>query len=211
MLIQGGILGEKSTLLRLMEFRGEIASAVLWTIIICFVALYILEDIRNWKSKKRDKLLGPKALLCMLLTFGIQFLVIGLAVFIATQVEEQTQDLARIGQALIFGGLLSLVVPGVLYWKFIRPRSEPDIFRKALGINASIFGLFSGMWITTSVMNWLYGEALTTPLTFAALYTALLIGTALLLLIPLGKIVDREVEAVKAPEYTSFDDPTTPI
>ena len=160
--------------------------------------------------EKRDALLAPKVGLGMLLTLGIQFLVAGVAVLVSILVGDTGHSFTRTGTGLAIGGGLNLVVPGILYWKFIRPRSEPDILQKALGINAVIFGVFSGLWITATVMNILNGAPVATSLWLSSLYTALLVVSSLLSLIPLVKSIDDERKAESSPEYTSYEDKDRP-
>ena len=201
-------MGEQNTLVQLMDYQGQIGSVMLWTIVAAFVCLYLVEETRVRKGQPRDSLLGPKSVLCMLMTLGAQFLVIGLTVMIAAKMETNMAIHFRTGLALTLGSAINLILPALLYYKLIRPRAEPDVLRRAFSVNIAFFGVFSSLWVTSSAMNLLHGIPTTTPVILAAVYTLLLVGATATLMFPLSREVDRQQEQLVKPDYTSFNDHT---
>lgn len=112
-----------------------------YVLIVPFGVMYVLEELRGWRSGGRDPNLGARVVTALLLSVCAQVALGGLAALIAGFVEEQLggELVRKNALALVFGGIAAAALPLVMVRRLAEDR-RGTITRQALGINALVAG-----------------------------------------------------------------------
>jgi hypothetical protein len=129
-LIEAGIMG-----------LTTMALVMTYMLVVPFVIMYILEEIRGRRSNSRDPQLGAKVVSTLFLSVAFQVALMGLAAFIAGVVDDRLggDTLSKNAMGLLTGGLVAGIYPLLVYRK-VAGNGHTRIARQALGVNALLTG-----------------------------------------------------------------------
>lgn len=129
-IIEAGIMG-LTTMVMVMAY----------VLIVPFGVMYILEEIRGWRTGARDPNLGARLVSTLFLSVSAQVALAGLAALLAGLVEDQLggETVRKNALALVFGGIAAGVMP-LLVYRRVADDARGTVTRQALGINAIVTG-----------------------------------------------------------------------
>jgi hypothetical protein len=188
-----------------MDHRGQLLTVLIWSVVLGFTLIYVIEEIRGFRTKKRSPLLGVQVLLCLLISLGLQFFLLGLTVGLANMFGPNRPEVTAFGFGICAGGALAMVLPALLYWFLIRSRTTSDILHKALGINSAIAGIASGLMVTATVLALMQGRPSAVPALFTLIYTVALLVSALPLLLAKPQSSEDDPEESETEDYSSLN------
>ncbi|MCA9514692.1 MAG: hypothetical protein KC635_07110 [Myxococcales bacterium] len=126
----------------MMSLLGSSAAAItiLFVVILLGLAIvYILAEVDGRRLGNRDPALGVKVATTLLLSICAQVFVLALAGFLAIVIVDGGEEAMQVSLGLLLGAIVAGILPLVIYLS--KRGGGVDVGRKALGMNAIIFGL----------------------------------------------------------------------
>jgi len=150
--------------------------AVLPIFLLSFLIIYIVGLFPASRSgEQRDPMLGVKVATFMAISFALQIMLLGSALFLSLLIDQKPELAVKNGMSLVLGGLLSGIYPVIGYFLRIHGKGDARVLRQSIGVNAIITGLVFVSSVT--IATWLMfnssgglGRVLVYPVSFTIVY-----------------------------------------
>ena len=158
----------------LVMFAG--VGGLLWlmptVLLVSFLVIYVVGDVRGRREGRRDPLLGAKVFVTLLATVGLQTTLAGTATLLGEFFEDGDYGEAlKNAGALILGGGIVTTYASMGYYSRLRLYGTHRVLKQAVGLNAIVTGLVFAFSLTAALHIWLNGRGgLGYPLSFTVVY-----------------------------------------
>lgn len=115
------------------------AVMIAYALVLPFVIIYILEEVRGRRSGDRDPHLGAKLVSMLFMSVAGQIALLGLTALLAGMVDERLggEAISKNAFGLVCGGLAAGVLPLLIYRR-VAGNGHDRVMRQAFGVNAIV-------------------------------------------------------------------------
>ena len=115
------------------------AFMIAYALVLPFLVVYILEEVRGRRSGDRDPNLGAKTVSMLFLSIATQIALLGLTALLAGMVDDRLGGdmVSKNAFGLVCGGLAAGVLPLLIYRR-VAGNGHDRVMRQAFGVNAIV-------------------------------------------------------------------------